>query len=300
MKLRQLSENTYLLRGGTNSGIYKLPSGNIVVIDPGLSAGRGKKIVNYAQENNIKISHVIATHEHADHINALEPIIDEFPDVEIYIDPHGHYLIENPDSMLAYINCGLPSQKIINLARPMQTIKNLKALPNGEFQIEGVNFEWIYYGGHSAASGGLITDNKVLFIGDTLVAPTIYDKYPFPVVYDVQKQYHAIEHLRNLHFETCIIGHAKKAFTKDECLEIIDLTYKYINDSVEIVLEATKTPISRHDILAYTLNKLKVEYKYYEYLIAMTSLGSILTYLSDRDLVQDEIINNQHLYKMTT
>ena len=70
MKLNQLANLTALFRGGTNSGIIHLTDAHLAVIDPGLSESRGKRFSEYAKSHQKYSTHVIATHEHSDHIGA--------------------------------------------------------------------------------------------------------------------------------------------------------------------------------------------------------------------------------------
>ena len=67
MKLNCIKGNTYYIKGGTNTGIYKFKDGSVLLIDPGLLGMRPKKIINLLEENNLKLKYIINTHEHGDH-----------------------------------------------------------------------------------------------------------------------------------------------------------------------------------------------------------------------------------------
>ena len=74
MKLINIKGDTYYIKGGTNTGVVKLDEDNVLIIDPGLGGLRPKKIMGLLKENNMKISHIINTHEHEDHYEGCNQI----------------------------------------------------------------------------------------------------------------------------------------------------------------------------------------------------------------------------------
>ena len=97
MKLINIKGDTYYIKGGTNTGVVKLDEDNVLIIDPGLGGLRPKKIMGLLKENNMKISHIINTHEHEDHYEGCNQIkindetiqILSSKEAKIYIDfPH--------------------------------------------------------------------------------------------------------------------------------------------------------------------------------------------------------------------
>ncbi|MGL5694924.1 MAG: MBL fold metallo-hydrolase, partial [Peptostreptococcaceae bacterium] len=64
MNLINIKGNTYYAKGGTNTGIYLFENKTALMIDPGLSGMRPKRIVDELEKNNIKLEYIINTHEH--------------------------------------------------------------------------------------------------------------------------------------------------------------------------------------------------------------------------------------------
>lgn len=300
MKLRTLSGSTQLFRGGTNSGIYNLSNREMVIIDPGLSESRGKRFVDYAKAHHKHITHVIATHEHSDHIGALSSILEAFPACQILIDAKGKYIFDAPDAFLSYINGGAPNHELRGFFRPIDSsLKISHALEEGHFHIDEHHFEWLYFGGHSIGSGGLITSDQVLFLGDTLIPSEILNKFKLPLLYSVTGQYKAFEQLKNTDYHYCVVGHGRKALSKTETIALAHENRIIMENCLGLLLEAVKIPRSKEFLMTYLVDKLALKLNYKEYLFGMSSVASMLSYLIDEGQLTVLLDAGQLLYSLS-
>jgi glyoxylase-like metal-dependent hydrolase (beta-lactamase superfamily II) len=300
MKLHRLEGATDLFRGGTNSGIYHLSDKELLIIDPGLSEARGKKIANYAHANKKIISHVVASHEHSDHIGALSGILETFSGCQVLIDDKGKYILEAPDAFLAYINGGSPNHQLRGYFRPIQSGLMINSpLKEGPFTIGEHTFEWLHFGGHSVGSGGLITPDKVLFLGDTLIPSEILDKFKLPLLYSVSNQYEAFKKIHHADYRQTIIGHGKRPLSKDQCVALAHDNKIVMENCLDLLLKALKKAQTKEYLMTYLVDKLNLSLNYKEYLFGMSSVASMLSYLIDENQVTVEIRENQLIYKLT-
>lgn len=299
MKLHRLEGATDLFRGGTNSGIYHLSDKELLIIDPGLSESRGKKIADFAHVNKKIISHVVASHEHSDHIGALSGILETYSDCQVLIDDKGKYILEAPDAFLAYINGGSPNHQLRGFFRPIQSGLTIHApLKEGHFTIGDHTFEWLHFGGHSVGSGGLITPDKVLFLGDTLIPSEILDKFKLPLLYSVSKQYEALKKLEYADYKQAVIGHGRRPLTKDKCITLANENKLVMENCLDLLLEALKEPQTKEYLMTYLVERLNLSLNYKEYLFGMSSVASMLSYLIDENQVTIDIRDNQLFYKL--
>lgn len=284
MKLHRIGGATDIWRGGTNSGIYHLNEEKILVVDPGLSESRGKRFATYALEQGKTISHVVTTHEHSDHIGAFRGIFETFKDCHIIGDYHAAHTIESPDLFLAYINGGAPNESLRGFFRPLEKDVHMEiGLKNSHFTLEDHDFEWLHFGGHSIGSGGLITPDKVLFLGDTLIPSEILVKFRLPLVYGVEKQLMAYDKLKQAEFDHCVTGHGRKVLSKDQCLSLARENQEVLEDCINLIKNLTKAPLTKEVLMSKVVTQLNLQLNYKEYLFGMSSVSSILSYLMDRD-----------------
>lgn len=296
MKLHRIGDSTDICRGGTNSGIYHLSSQHIIVIDPGLSESRGKRFSTYAMDNNKEITHLVATHEHSDHIGAFKGILPEFKNCKILADRRAKQSIEAPDSFFAYINGGAPNDTLRGFFRPLEeNIEVAMPMKEGTFTLEDHTFEWLHFGGHSIGSGGIITPDKVLFLGDTLIPSEILSKFQLPLLYDISKQYDNFKKLETAHYDHCVVGHGKRILSKEECVVLANENKLVLDRCIELIEDQLKTPTTKEQLMAVVVEALSLQLNYKEYLFGMSSVSSILSYLIDKAYA-DIFIDKGQLY----
>ena len=73
MDLIRLTENAYLLRGGSNAGLI-VHDGRAVLVDTGLDKDTAKKILRHIDVLAVKLAAVVITHAHADHFGGAATI----------------------------------------------------------------------------------------------------------------------------------------------------------------------------------------------------------------------------------
>jgi hydroxyacylglutathione hydrolase len=123
------------------------------VVDPAWDAG---KILDIARETDLNIRHILVTHGHPDHTNALERVL-EATDANVYIhaDEVG-YMIE------VARNFGMSTSFLTSRAGSIQTVSDGARIRMGNLTIE-----CLHTPGHSPGSQCFLIE-KNLFSGDTL------------------------------------------------------------------------------------------------------------------------------------
>lgn len=299
MKLHRLNNDTDIWRGGTNSGIFHLSESNIMIIDPGLSESRGRRFASYAEKENKVITHVVTTHEHSDHIGALKGILEADQNPILVADTYAVQSIEYPDTFLAYINGGAPNNKLRGFFRKIDhDVKVTLQLKEGLFTIENHTFQWIHFGGHSIGSGGILTPDKVLFLGDTLIPSEILTKFKLPLIYDVLGQYQGFEKLKTLDYDYCITGHGRKVLTKEACLLLVEENSQVLDECIDLIRTHLEQAQTKDALMAFLITKLSLNLNYKEYLFGKSSVSSILSYLIDKEIVTFTFDKGQLLYQL--
>ena len=149
---------------GTNCYILiNEESGEGAIVDAADSADR---LLSAVEKKGAKLTKLLLTHAHWDHIGAVNDIIDKLPKLPIYIGEHDVPLMEN-----AAANCSAW------LAEYPGTVSRDKvnALKDGEeLEVLGETVRIIEVPGHTA--GGIcfyFQDSEILFCGDTLFEGSI-------------------------------------------------------------------------------------------------------------------------------
>lgn len=298
MKLINISGNTFYIRGGTNTGLYLFDDNAALIIDPGLSGARPTKLTKLFNENNIELRYIINTHEHNDHFGACSQFKEYYSDVEILSSEYAKLYIENLDLFSKYIMGG-KSNKFMDeklKSRSPQNVYIDSVVNEGVLNINNKKFEIFNFSGHTPGSIGVLTEDKVLFVGDLLVGDEVLSKYDFLFLFDIKEQVKSLERIRSIDFEYLVISHSKRCISKEESYEIIDKHMKSIYKYIKQVKVHLQVPMGVEKILKYIIVDNNLSYNYKEYHFFKSSLISLLSYLIDIDEIDYILKDGELLY----
>lgn len=138
---------------------YDEQSLDACIIDPG---GSFEKIREFVNSKKLKVKSVILTHGHADHIGALQEIIDHYKDIEVIAAKREKKILNSPAYNLT-INFGM-----INTS-----FEATRYVEDGDtYQIGGKTIKFIVTPGHTSGSM-CVFDGEIMFTGDTLFEGSI-------------------------------------------------------------------------------------------------------------------------------
>jgi glyoxylase-like metal-dependent hydrolase (beta-lactamase superfamily II) len=121
--------NTYLVASGPGSDAFFVDAGGPV-----------EALLEKAAEHDLRVSHVLLTHHHGDHLSEIGKIAERFPGVEVLIHP---------------------------AERPLVPAANRDLRPGDQLEIGGLVVEALHTPGHTAGMLSLLVNGNV-FTGDTL------------------------------------------------------------------------------------------------------------------------------------
>ncbi len=298
MNLTNISGNTFFVRGGTNTGLYLFDDNSALIIDPGLSGARPNKIIKILNEKNIKLKYIINTHEHNDHFGACSQFKDYYKDVEILSSKESKLYIENLELFSRYIMGGKSNifmdDKLKHRAPKAIDIDTV--INEGILNINNKEFEIFNLKGHTSGSIGVLTDDKVLFVGDVLVGEEMLSKYDFLFLFDIKEQIKSLEIIEKIDFKYLVIAHSKKFISKDESYKIIDKHKKAIDKYVNQVRLYLKSPTTIENILKQIIVNNNLSHNYKEYHFFKSSLISLISYLIDLGEVDYILSDGELLY----
>ena len=313
--------STYYIKGGTNTGVYAYGD-KAVIIDPGLSGSRPKRLIKKIQARNLKPSYIINTHEHDDHYGGCGYIKSEFPDIVNCSSEYASLYIENPILFSTYVLGGKSSEEMLSTSKLKKSdISRIDTiLDEGYFSLEDGNMvsdedicrkfdeegfkdrkdiiKIISLGGHTEGSIGILTSDGVLFSGDLLISGEMLEKFDFMFIFDVEKQLESIEKIKDIDFKYLVAGHSKEILSKEDAIELAAKNTAAINKYINQVIEMLSNPMGSDEILKNIIVNNDLVCKYKEYCFFKSSLVSLITYLMDKDIICYTIKNGELLYNI--
>jgi glyoxylase-like metal-dependent hydrolase (beta-lactamase superfamily II) len=135
----------------TNSYILYDDFNRCFIIDP----ASGKPILDYINENSLKIQAILLTHGHYDHIDGIPDILNSFKDIPIYIDEDDKNCLFDP-----LWNGSFDTDALVIIANANKVLNYEKDL-----KFDNASFKVFKFPGHTPGSV-VLQYEKMLFTGD--------------------------------------------------------------------------------------------------------------------------------------
>lgn len=298
MRLINIKGNSFYIKGGTNTGVYIFEDKSALIIDPGLPGARPRNIIRDLEQDGIEVKWIINTHEHNDHYGAGYQFKDKFKDLINMSSKDSKPYIDNPILFSAYIMGGNTNEFLNTILtnKNMETVNIDKTIEPGRIIINNEYIDIIDLKGHTLGSIGVLTKDKVFFIGDTLVSEELLSKFELLFLFDIEAYLKSLSILEIIDFEYVVLGHGKKVLSRNEALELAKkhelCVMKYLNQ----LRELTKEPKNLESILKTILNNNKLSYNYKEYHFFKSTLVSMISYLTKLGELNYDLRDGDVLY----
>lgn len=282
MRLINIKGNSFYIKGGTNTGVYIFDDKSALIIDPGLPGARPRNIIRDLERDGIEVKWIINTHEHNDHYGAGYQFKDKYKDLINMSSKDSKPYIDNPILFSAYIMGGNTNEFLNTILtnKNMETVSIDKTIEPGTIIINNEYIEIIDLKGHTLGSIGVLTKDKVFFIGDTLVSEELLSKFELLFLFDIQAYLKSLSILETIDFEYVVLGHGKNVLSRKETLELAKKHELCVTKYLNQLRELTKEPKNLESILKIILNENKLSYNYKEYHFFKSTLVSMISHLT--------------------
>lgn len=298
MKLINIKGNTYYIKGGTNTGVIRLDNNNCLIIDPGRYGVKQIKMVELLKENNMVIKYIINTHEHGDHYEGCSNLKKLNNNIQILSSPEAKIFIDNPNKFADY-TVGGKANKFLKFKESSEESHATKVddiIEEGKIVLNNRKFEIIKLSGHTEGSIGVLTDDKILFVGDLFVGSQMLKKFDLLLLYDVKEYLNSVNKIKGIDFEYMVLGHDKEIHSKIDSQVVINNHISAVNNYVNQVKDLLKSPMTIDNILKNIIINNNLSCNYIEYHYFRSSIVSIISYLCDLDQIDYNIELGEVLY----
>lgn len=282
----------------TNAGLYMYKK-QCVLIDAGASEDEGKSIVEYLESKGLTLESILITHAHADNIAGAHYIKNKTK-AKLYAAKEEAAIIENPKKSaysaiiselreveVTETNVEGEKDKVIHFIptkkKVMQhtVLKHEKCVVDNHL-IPGKNFvtslkqvfEIVALHGHSAGMIGILTPDKVFFIGDALYTSKDLSENPIPYVVDVNKARKTLEYLLKTKYTSFVPTHGKPLdFSITAEVYNNQNQIKMIEESILMHLSMPKTS---DELVAMVLASFQVEENIPNFYLISSTIASYL------------------------
>ena len=293
MELHKIKGNTYYINSPTNIGVYVFKNKFCMLIDSGINSSAAKKFDEVLKSNKLHPKYIVNTHSHYDHCGGNQYFKDNYSGTLIYTSKKEKVYIENPELHPITLFSSNPPRELSENTKPIMVDYILEY---GTNKINDEKFEIFSLAGHSQEHIGIITPEKVCFLGDGIFSSYTLDRYSLPFLFDIEETLISLDNLKAVDADYFVISHGKGVLNKDELLELIDKNISNIQNHIDNILVLLDQPCTREDILQnlVILNDIKLNME--SYLIHLASVSAFISYLLSKDLIQYSIEDGKLYY----
>lgn len=293
MSLNKIKGNTYYINATTNSGIFVFKNKNCLLVDTGINNTEAKKIDQMLIENNLHPKYIINTHNHLDHCGGNTYFQKNYPGCLVYTSLKEKLFMENPELQASILSSSSPIKGIDRSNKPL-TVDFV--LEYGTNKINDEKFEIIPLKGHSIEQIGVITPEKVCFLGDSIFSDEILEKYSFPYLYDIEESINTLNLIKDIDADYFLISHSNDVLDKEKIVALVHKNLENIESFKNQILELLDQPLTREDLLENITILNDLSFNFYQYHLNFGGISAFIAYLSSIGLINYSIENGKLYY----
>lgn len=293
MMLTKIKGNSYYINSVTNSGVFVFKNKNCLIIDTGSNNSDAKKIDDILIENNLHPKYIINTHNHLDHSGGNTYFQKNYPGCLVYTSLKEKLFMENQEIQAAILSSSSPIKGIDKNNKPL-TVDFV--LDYGMNKINDEKFEVISLKGHSIEQIGIITPEKVCFLGDSIFSNEILEKYSFPYLYDITESINTLNSIKDIEADYFVISHANDILNSEQIKVLVDKNLKNIDNYKNQILELLDQPMTRENILENLTILNDLEFNFYQYHLNFCGVSAFISYMLSSGLIEYSIEDGNLYY----
>ncbi len=290
MELIQTGERTWYIKNPTNIGIYEEKEGQVYLIDAGNDKDAGKKILKLTESMGWRVSGILSTHSHADHIGGNK-LIQDRTGCPVYAYGTERCFVRHPVLEPSFLYGGYPFRELRNkfLMAKESRVEPLEGnVPDG--------MEFMELPGHSYDMVGFRTDDGVWFLGDALVSEETIEKYHLFFLYDVRACLETLDKLETLEASWYIPSHCEAA---EEILPLIECNRRKIHEIADVITDLCAAGQTMEEILKRVFDRYDLQINRNQYVLVGSTVRSYLSYLYEEGRLAYEFDGNRMLWKQS-
>ncbi len=287
--LKQAGSRTYYIDCYAKVGIYLLEEGHVCLIDSGSDVSAARKVNQQLKEQNWSVDMIINTHSHADHISGNQYFQKRYG-CKVYAKGKEAPFVQYPVFEPTFLFGGNPLPELHNkfLEAPASEVTPLEdvQLPAGLSIID--------LPGHAPDMIGVVTDDGVAFVGDSVASAHTINKYHLTYLHEVPLFLETLDILDALPYDCYIPSHTEMV------TDIHPLT-KLNRDKVEEIranmLRFCASEKTFEQILKEIFDYYQLRMDVVQYTLIGVTARAYLSDLHQQDKLTIDIHDNQLFWK---
>lgn len=259
MDLIHISGNSYYFNTPVSIGAI-IEDNSAILIDTGIDENAIRKALNMLKDKNIKLRYVINTHSHSDHIGG-NSFLEARTNTTFYASETEGAFIRNPELLSNFLYGATPVNELKSKFYYSGKTKNVRNIDEIKEK-----FRIVELPGHTFQMIGIITEDNVFFVADSIFSKQILEKHSLIFHIDTARFLSTLEFIlqQNADFHLLshggLLKHVDAEFEENK--KQIDILLSIIEDHKPDTLESLVSRIMSENNIStidqYFLNRVPV------------------------------------------
>lgn len=264
MDILNVKGNTYCIDTGmTYIPFYKINDEEIIMLDTGWKKGEREGIEEVLESNNFKVTAILNSHAHIDHIGNNSYFKDKYNSI-IAMSAYEALICSSEINLKLYF--ASETLRFVKEHYGHMVCKTDIIIKENQHEILlcGVNFKIIPTPGHSPAHISIITPDDVAYIGDSLISYEVMEGAKMPYAYILSEDMKSKAKLYDLNCSKYVVAH-KGIY--NNITKLIDDNIDFYESRAMRIYEVIDRPMTMEDIMKVSIKNFNIHvnniYKYY-------------------------------------
>ena len=282
MDLVKINGNTYYIKAPTNAGVYLFNNGDCLLIDSCFTKSQALQMDKILKENDFNLRYIINTHTHLDHCRGNLYFQEAYPECKVYASEKERPFMENP-YLLGAIFFSASPLKHLNPAPLSFPVDHY--LEPGIHKIGGQPFKVIPLPGHTRGHIGIVTPDRVCFLGDSLFSRQVIRKYSLPYLFDLEESIKTLHFLPEIDADHFLISHEEGVIASKDLPDLVNYNLANIEKFQKQILSLLQQPLTKEQLVKEISLNNNIALNLVEYHVIQTTVSAFLTYLNQKGLI---------------
>lgn len=283
--------NTWYFPSHANIGLVKINERDVILIDSGGDKEAAKKVFSTLQAKGWNLTMIVNTHSNADHIGG-NAFFYEKTHCRIAATGLEAAFIEYPMLEPSFLFGGYPPSPLRNKFLLAQPSVVTDVVSTGE--IPGTSLQAIRLPGHFMDMIGVLTQDGVFFVADSLFKKEILDKYKIPFIYDVKRFLETLTLIEQTSANLFVPSHAEPT---SDIRPLVHMNRKTVQELCERIVECCATSMNFETLLKRIFDDYALTLDFTQYVLAGSTIKSVLSYLYEARRIDALFSENMLFWK---
>ncbi|WP_446896960.1 MBL fold metallo-hydrolase [Clostridium sp. LBM24168] len=290
MFVDNIKGNTFYLDTGiADVPFYRINDREIIMLDSGMADGGRKRVEEFLKKSGFKVSGIICTHAHIDHIGNNTYLKEKYK-CDIAMPSYEAFTCSSVVGLKVYYDSLTLSEVEEHFGHMVCKTDIMISHNQNSVSMCGIEFKILHTPGHSPAHICIVTPDNVGYLGDALISYEVMESAKMPYAYILKQDLESKMKLYDLTCSKYILAHKGVC---DNITKLIDDNIDFYKNRAMKIFEDINGVMKLEDIFHTIVKDFKIPINsIYKYNVIERMLKSYLEYLDEMGMVKQGVYDN--------